>query len=184
MLLENTQDRDAAHRWHNANRIRKKKIGTKAKILEYFLENIGKHVTGEELKYLANGRIEWQRRVRELRTEEGWPIMTRNSGSPGIPVGVYVLAENRQTKPHDRRIPDSVRSAVLQRDQWRCKICGWSYDDYNPADPRTVLELHHIIHHARGGENRATNLITLCNVDHDDVHRGLISEAQLKSLID
>ena len=74
----------------------------------------------KELSYLANGRTEWARRVRELRTEEGWPIVTKNAGRGDLPVGVYVLEEDRQAYEHDRKIPDDIRVAVLTRDNFSC----------------------------------------------------------------
>ncbi len=107
---------DAAHRWRIANEIRKKKLGVRDKILEYMRRNVGKHITGEELRYIANDRSEWARRVRELRTEFGWPITTKSTGRPDLPVGVYALEQDRQSPPHDRKIPDSVRREVLRRD--------------------------------------------------------------------
>ncbi|WP_139153108.1 HNH endonuclease, partial [Enterobacter kobei] len=45
------------------------------------------------------------------------------------------------------------------------------------------LELHHIEHHADGGENTLDNLITLCNVCHDEVHRRRISREELIRLL-
>ncbi len=69
LLLSTQQDRDAAHRWNLANEIRREKIAVRDKVLKYLRSNVGKKVTGEELKYLAKDRSEWARRVRELRTE-------------------------------------------------------------------------------------------------------------------
>jgi len=179
-LLENLQDREAAFRWNIANEIRKSDLSVKAKLLSYFRKNVGKRVTGEELKYLAKDRSEWPRRVRELRTEEGWPIVTSNSGMPELAVGVYVLETDRQAEVHDRRIPDPVRIKVLERDQYSCRNCDWSPDSRSQADRvRNFLELHHIEHHALGGGNIVGNLICLCNVCHDDVHRGGISVKHL-----
>ncbi|GHB12801.1 HNH endonuclease [Salinicola rhizosphaerae] len=183
ILLENSQDRDAAFRWNSANRIRKSEKGIKSKILEYLRLNVGEHVTGEELKYLANDKSEWPRRIRELRTEEGWPILTKVSGNPELPVGVYVLEEDKQAQPHDRNIPDSVRVDVLTRDNHKCRKCNWGYSNLIPGDPRRILELHHIIHHANRGTNTADNLITLCNVHHDQVHKNEITPEELISLI-
>tara|TARA_Y100000780_G_scaffold231681_1_gene258073 strand:- start:759 stop:1730 length:972 start_codon:yes stop_codon:yes gene_type:complete len=183
-LTENKQDRDAAYRWKLANTIRKSNAGVKSKIIEYFLKNVGKEVTGEELKYLANDRSEWPRRVRELRTEEGWPIATKVSGRPDLNVGIYVLEEDRQAEVHDRKIPDPVRISVLERDNYSCCNCGWSHQNRNEADKlRNLLELHHIEHHAKGGKNLLENLITLCNICHDEVHRGHISLEKLVHLI-
>ncbi|MFG1487729.1 HNH endonuclease [Oceanospirillum sp. HFRX-1_2] len=184
LLTENKQDKEAAYRWNLANEIRKRKVGVKIKLIDYFRANIGKKITGEELKYLANNASEWPRRVRELRTEEGWPIVTRATGRPDLPVGVYVLEEDRQAEVHDRKIPDIVRIKVLERDQFSCRCCNWNPETKNSADKyRSMLELHHIEHHANGGENTEENLITLCNLCHDEVHRGKISsEVLLKKI--
>ncbi|WP_051208383.1 HNH endonuclease [Saccharospirillum impatiens] len=180
ILTEDKQDRDAAHRWNLANEIRKSNLGVKSKLLKYFRENLGKRITGEELKYLAKGASEWPRRVRELRTEDGWPIATRMTGMPSLPVGVYLLEEDRQAPVHDRKIPDSVRVKVLERDDFCCRFCGWDPEKSRLADRyRSILELHHIEHHAKGGANTQENLITLCNICHDDTHRGNISKSSL-----
>lgn len=185
VLLADEQDRDAAYRWRLANDIRRSNSGVKDKLLRYFRENTGKAITGEELKYLANNASEWGRRVRELRTEEGWPIMTQATGMPHLPVGIYVLAVDRQAQVHDRRIPDLTRVRVLERDGFKCSICDWCLATANPGDRfRSSLELHHIVHHVAGGENSEDNLITLCNICHDEVHRGGISEKELRKRIE
>ncbi|MGB8957910.1 MAG: HNH endonuclease signature motif containing protein [Candidatus Aminicenantales bacterium] len=169
ILLESAQDRDGAHRWNIANGIRRKKLSVRDKILEFLRANVGKPVSGEELRYVAKERTEWARRTRELRTEQGWPVATRNTGRPDLPVGIYVLQADRQSHEHDRNIPDSTRSMVLRRDRYRCTKCGWSYPEWNPSDPR-FLELHHKRHHAKGGDNSEDNLLTLCVKCHDDLH--------------
>lgn len=170
ILLEEEQDREAALRWRVANDIRKKRISVQKKIEEFLLANVGRPVTGEELRYVANDKTEWARRVRELRTEQGWPIVTRNTGRPDLPIGAYLLEQARQSPAHDRKIPDPVRRAVLVRDAYKCQKCGWTRAQWNPDDPRH-LELHHIKYHVKGGENTEENLITVCSVCHDAVHR-------------
>lgn len=171
VLMSTTQDRDAALRWNLLNDIRKEKIAVKDKIIKYFRNNVDVQVTGEELSYLAKGRTEWARRVRELRTEDGWPIVTKNAGRDDLPVGVYVLEEDRQAYEHDRKIPDDIRVAVLTRDKFSCVNCGWNRAMLSREDPRKMLELHHRKHHKDGGENTEENLETLCNVCHDKKHR-------------
>ena len=89
---------------------------------------------------------------------------------PDLAVGVYLLQAHRQSPEHDRSIPDDIRREVLRRDGYKCKDCAWSHDEWNPSDPRH-LELHHIKHHVKGGENVQGNLKTLCTVCHDKVHR-------------
>lgn len=170
-ILVGEQDRDAAHRWNLANDIRKRDSSVQNRLLEYLRANVGQPVTGEELKYIAKRAQSWPRRTRELRTEEGWPVATRNSGRPELPVGVYILEADRQASPHDRSIPDSARVEVLERDDFQCQCCGWNTSNRKDEDPRSLLEIHHIEHHAKGGSNKPANLITLCNIHHDEVHR-------------
>lgn len=171
LLEEDRRDEDAARRWKLANSIRKSAAGVQDKLLTYFRANVGAPITSEELRYVAGNSSEWARRTRELRTEEGWPIVTKFTGDPDLPMGVYVLAENKQAPVHDRHIPEITRREVMRRDQWSCRWrgCGWSTEQQS-FDPR-FLEVHHIEQHAHGGSNEAENLVTLCNLHHDEVHR-------------
>lgn len=97
-------------------------------------------------------------------------------GRPDIPLGSYMLEADRQAPAHDRKIPDPVRIEVLRRDAFSCRQrgCGWSRAQASPDDPRKFLELHHKVEHAQGGKNTVENLVTLCNVHHDEVHAGRI----------
>ncbi|MEE8342212.1 MAG: HNH endonuclease [Gammaproteobacteria bacterium] len=170
MLLNVEPDREAAHRWNTANEIRRERdLSVRGKILKYLRANVGNSITGEELRYVAGNRSEWARRVRELRTEHGWPVVTKQTGMPELPVGTYVLELDRQAPPHDRKIHDFIRRRVLRRDKYSCRECDWKIGEYNRADPR-ILELHHKKPHVEGGENTEENLVTLCNICHDQVH--------------
>lgn len=171
LLLRNEVDKQSAYRWHLANSLRKGPGGGKEKILHYLKENVQTPVAGEELRYVAKDSSEWARRVRELRTEDGWLIRTKSTGRPDLPMGMYILEDLRQLPVHDRRIPDPVQVEVLKRDCFRCLCCGWSREVSTPDDPRHLLELHHIKHHSKRGSNLAENLATLCNICHDEVHR-------------
>lgn len=170
MLLSDERDEQAADRWRIANSIRRKKLSVQGKVLEYLRANVGRRVTGEELRYVAV-KNEWPRRTRELRTEFGWPVVTRFSGDPSLPVGVYVLAEDKQGPEHDRHIKEIVRRKVMERDHWCCQWrgCGWSHERL--AYDRRFLEVHHVEMHVHGGSNDVENLVTLCNLHHDEFHR-------------
>lgn len=171
ILLSATQDKEAALRWNVANEIRKQKnVGVRDKILEFLQKNVTKAVSGEELRYIANDKTEWARRVRELRTECGWPIATRQTGRPDLPIGVYLLESMRQSPDHTRVIPDPVRRTVLRRDGHKCADCGWTHAEWNPSDARN-LEIHHKHAHVEGGANTEENLVTLCTVCHDIRHK-------------
>jgi hypothetical protein len=170
ILISQEQDTTAAYRWHTANNIRKSKVSSRDKILKYLQHHVGRIVTGEELRYVANDKTEWARRVRELRTEYGWPIITKNTGDPTLPIGTYLLESHRQSPEHDRKISDYVRSRVLRRGNYKCVQCNWDKNMWDKSDPRH-LELHHVIEHVKGGENTEENLVILCTVCHDEVHR-------------
>lgn len=181
ILVSEDQDLDAKERWSLANDLRKevrKGLAVREGILRYLTANMGKPVHGEELRYIANDKKEWARRVRELRTQDGFPVLTKMQGRVDLPVGVYVLESGRRFEAHDRNISDSTRVEVLERDKFACRRCGWTRDRANPDDPRRTLELHHLKHHAAGGSNDAPNLVTLCNVDHDKVHALKLDDAQ------
>jgi hypothetical protein len=168
LLTEDRQDIEAASRWRLANSIRKRGGPVKERLIA---ANVGRGVTSEELRYVAGDKSEWARRTRELRTEEGWPVVTKQSGDPNLPMGVYVLAADEQAPPHDRKIKEITRRGVMRRDHYSCQWhgCGWSVD-LRDRDPR-FLEVHHVEHHANGGSNEADNLVTLCNLHHDECHR-------------
>ena len=58
-----------------------KRLGARAKLRQHFLANIGKVMNSDELCLVAGGITEWGRRVRELRGEEGYQILTHNDRS-------------------------------------------------------------------------------------------------------
>lgn len=183
VLTSTVQDRDAAYRWNVLNAIRKSDDSVRDKILTYLKHNLGKPVLGEELRYLSPTKTEWARRVRELRTEYGWAVASRMSGRPDLNVGVYILEHDRQARENDRKIKDPIRVNVLQRDGHRCRVCQWGYQERQYGDPRQFLELHHIEHHAKGGTNEADNLITLCNVHHDEVHADASAAKRVEEIL-
>jgi len=179
ILVSPAPDTDAARRWAIANRIRRSRAGSKERILEFFRENVGRVVTTEDLAYVARGATEFGRRVRELRTEEGYAIATRFTGRPDLGMGEYVLLSlDRVAEPHDRHVPMDVQRVVYQRDENKCRVCGWSMSDWSVSDPR-ILELHHVRSHAKRGQNIAKNLIVICSKCHDSVHSGRIQVPDL-----
>ena len=53
-------------------------MGARAKLRDHFLSNLGRVMETDELREAAGGITEWARRVRELRNEEGYRILTNN----------------------------------------------------------------------------------------------------------
>ena len=171
-LLEIKPDKQAAHRWHIANRIRREaKGGSQGRLLRYLQENVNQIITSEELAYVAKAS-EFGRRVRELRTEEGFAIATKFTGRPDLGVGEYILESlERIAEPHDRKIPFVIQKEVYKRASQSCELCGWNHSRWKKKDPR-ILELHHLTEHAVGGKNSINNLISLCSKCHDEIHSG------------
>jgi len=52
--------------------------GARSRLRAHFLNNIGRVMDATELREVSGGISEWARRVRELRTEEGYLILTHN----------------------------------------------------------------------------------------------------------
>ena len=70
----------------------------------------------------------------------------------------------------------NVREYVLFRDNHLCACCKCktkSGDDESTKQKRKILNVHHIESRKTGG-NAPNNLITLCEVCHDDYHKGKI----------
>lgn len=169
LLIRPEPDLTAARRWHVANRIRREPGGGDERILHYLQENVGQIVTTEELAYVAKIK-DYPRRIRELRTEQGFAIYTCFTGRPDLKPGEYVLENTeRVAEPHDRHIKIETQREVFERDNNQCKNCGWNHSLWTTEDPR-FLELHHREHHAKRGPNTAENLLVLCNRCHDEVH--------------
>ena len=67
-----------------------RKPGSKEKIRQFLLANKGHVVTSIQIRDAAGvGVSEWARRVRELREDEGWPILTHND-STDLKPGQYL----------------------------------------------------------------------------------------------
>jgi hypothetical protein len=54
--------------------MRREKSGARERLRKHFLLNIGRVMDSDELRAAAGNISEWARRVRELRTEEGFRI--------------------------------------------------------------------------------------------------------------
>lgn len=76
--------------------------GARAKLRAHFLANIGRIMDGDELREVAGNQSEWARRIRELRTEEGFPILTHNDRNELKP-GQYLL-ENQAAEAISQKI--------------------------------------------------------------------------------
>lgn len=143
-----------------------RKMGAKAKIREFLLANVGRVVTSRELQIAAGNVTEWARRVRELREQEGWPILTHHDSTDLSP-GEYLLKE-KPSKELDlkfvRGISAKLRAAVLDRNGFTCQMCGLTPGDIDPFTERKVrLHIGHIKDKSLGGLDELSNLRALCS---------------------
>ena len=64
----------------------------------------------------------------------------------------------------NRLPPDEYKARckeVLQRDGWRCRLCG----------RRNTLHVHHVLFRSRGGKDTLNNLLTVCYLQHEQIHK-------------
>lgn len=139
--------------------------GARAKLRQHFLANIGRVMDSDELREVAGGISEWARRVRELRTEEGYQILTHNDRSDLKP-GQYVLLDQKPVPAFERAISKEVRAFVLDRNGFTCQMCGAVAGEPHPYDPsrKTRLHIGHIIDKSQGGTDEPGNLRAICSV--------------------
>ena len=65
--------------------------GSKERIRQFFIANIGKVVTSIQIRDAIGQNVsEWARRLRELREDENWPILTHHDRADLKP-GEYLL---------------------------------------------------------------------------------------------
>jgi 5-methylcytosine-specific restriction endonuclease McrA len=138
--------------------------GARTKLRQYFIEHAGRVLDSDELRDVA-GISEWARRVRELRDEEGYKILTHNDRSDLKP-GQYLLEDLRPQPAFAREISKETRAFVLDRNGFTCQMCGVVAGEPHPYDPtrKTRLHIGHIIDKSMGGTDDPANLRAICSV--------------------
>ncbi len=141
-------------------------LGSKEKIRQFLLANIGRVIESHELQSAADGAVQYSRRLRELRDEEGWPILSHNDTTDLKP-GQYLLREKPvpKARPHfARAISARLRAEVLDRNGFTCQMCGLTPGEIDPSTNRKVrLHIGHIKDKALGGKDELSNLRALCS---------------------
>jgi len=141
----------------------KKRSGSKELILNYFLSNIGKVLESKEIQLASGGAVEWARRVRELRNEEGYQILSHKDRADLKP-GQYLLETDVRIPAFKREISKETRAQVLERNGYTCQMCGVAAGDPDPlGGSRTVrLTMGHIKDKSKGGDDTPQNLRAIC----------------------
>jgi len=142
------------------------RVGSKEKIRQFLLANIGRVIESHELQTAADGAVQYSRRLRELRDEEGWRILSHND-STDLKPGQYLLREkpSRKARPtFSRAISARIRAEVLDRNGFTCQMCGLTPGEIDPATNRKVrLHIGHIKDKSLGGKDELSNLRALCS---------------------
>src|SRR5689334_23871543 len=100
-----------------------RKPGSKQLILEFFLKNIGKVLESREIQTASGGASEWARRVRELRNEDGYQILTHKDRATLKP-NQYLMETDVRVPGFARGISKETRAWVLERNGYTCQMCG------------------------------------------------------------
>lgn len=158
--------------------------GARAKLRAYFLANIGRVMDATELRPIAGNTSEWARRVRELRTEEGFLILTHNDRADLKP-GEYLLETDKPQPAFARGISKETRAFVLDRNGFTCQMCGAVAGEPHPYDPtrKTRLHIGHVIDKSLGGSDDAANLKAICSVCNEGAANVTLQRPDLNKLL-
>jgi hypothetical protein len=162
----------------------KRSQGSRAKLRDYFLTNLGRVMDAQELRVAAGNISEWARRVRELRTEEGFQILTHHDRA-GLKPGEYLLENPKPQPAFARAISKETRAFVLDRNGFTCQMCGAVAGELHPYDPtrKTRLHIGHVIDKSLGGSDEASNLKAICSVCNEGAANITLQRPDLNKLL-
>jgi 5-methylcytosine-specific restriction endonuclease McrA len=158
--------------------------GSRAKLRAHFLANLGRVLESDDLRAVSGNASEWARRIRELRIEEGYQILTHNDRSDLKP-GQYRLVDPKPAPAFQREISKETRAYVLDRNGFTCQMCGAVAGEPHPADPgrRTRLHIGHIVDKSMGGADDPSNLRAVCSVCNEGARNLTLDRPSLQKLL-
>lgn len=162
----------------------KKSMGARAKLRDYFLAHVGQVLEAEPLRKVAGGISEWARRIRELRDEEGFQILSNNDRSDLKP-GQYLLVSAKPKPAFERTISKETRALVLDRNGFTCQMCGAVAGEPHPSDAskRTRLHIGHVIDKSMGGNDELQNLRALCSLCNEGASNVTLTRPELQKVL-
>lgn len=158
--------------------------GARAKLRLHFLSNLNRVMDSTELRLVAGGTSEWARRVRELRTEEGYQILTHHDRA-NLKPGDYLLESAKPQPAFARAISKETRAFVLDRNGFTCQMCGAVAGEPHPYDVsrKTRLHIGHIIDKSLGGSDDASNLKAICSICNEGAANVTLQRPDLAKLL-
>lgn len=141
-----------------------KKIGSKELIRRFLLDNIGRKLTWQEIREVSGNVEQWSRRLRELRNEEGYQILSHRDRADLKP-GEYLIETDVRLPAFSRDISTGTRAYILERNGYTCQMCGRAAGDPDSYSAGRTVQLHigHIIDKSKGGSDDPSNLRAVCS---------------------
>lgn len=138
------------------------RLGARAKLQKYFEANMGRVVTSDELRSIAE-ISEWARRVRELRDEEGMQILSHNDRDDLKP-NEYLLETLTRRPVIARGVSAKLRRQILTRNGFTCQVCGAGAGEDSGCAPgkKCRLQIDHVVPISQGGTDDSHNLRAVC----------------------
>lgn len=138
-------------------------MGSRDRIREFLIRNVGRILTSDEIREASGNVSEWGRRLRELRNEEGYQVLSHRDRADLKP-NEYLMETAERLPAMPRDISKETRAWVLERNGYTCQMCGRGAGDSDPFDPtrKVRLTLGHIIDKSLGGRDVPDNLRAVC----------------------
>jgi HNH endonuclease len=140
-----------------------RKPGSKQLILEFFLRNIGNVLESKDIQKAGEGAVEWARRVRELRNEDGYQILSHKDRA-NLKPNQYLMETIERIPAFARSVSKETRAWVLERNGYTCQMCGVAAGDPDPLGGNRMVRLTmgHILDKSKGGDDTPQNLRAVC----------------------
>lgn len=116
-------------------------------------------MTTDQIAKIARIR-DYQRRIRELRNDEGMDIQSYRDRSDLKP-SEYLLVTLNRTPRFSHKVDIATRARILERNGLTCGMCGATAGDEDPFRLGKKLRLH-VDHIDPDGPTSDDNLRTLC----------------------
>ena len=139
-----------------------RKLGARSKLRAYFEAHLGRVVSTRQLSRVA-GIHDYQRRIRELRDEDGLQILSHNDRDDLKP-GEYLLESLTPRPVIARGISDKLRRLILERNGYTCQVCGAGAGEESgcEAGKTCQLQIDHSVPISQGGTDEEHNLRAVC----------------------
>lgn len=163
---------------------RAKAKSARAKLRSHFLNNLGRVIGSDELRTVAGNIAECTRRIRELRREEGYQILTNNDRADLKP-GEYLLETDMPLPAFAMGISKETCAAALDRDDFTCKMCGAVAGEVDCYDASRRIRLYI----GRGNDeilddsDEANHLIAICSVCKEGSAKLTLQRPDLNKLL-